>query len=277
MSHLRTFSRILEIFLVFLLQTIGRFANIVIRKTQTLTDTTMRTTQFLSIFRKSSPPAPQHPAQATPYVPLNVKTASAVGMVLVVTNLFTYTTIRPAIRHKENARLYLLDKASVYVPDLNAFEHKVRQVSTDLDIPPEWLMAVMYSESRFDASAVNLRGSGAVGLIQWMPATAADYSVSTHYLRQLDHIRQLDYVYEYLDRVRRKYGPYKSLTELYLAILFPKALNQDYCFTMYAKPTKAYVQNTGLDENKDGRVTVSDIDKRMQRVFPTAYITYLQR
>ncbi|MFN0202045.1 MAG: hypothetical protein ACKVTZ_20910, partial [Bacteroidia bacterium] len=69
-------------------------------------------------------------------------------------------------------------------------------------------------------------------------------------------------------------GDYTSLTELYLGILYPKALEikGDYCFTMYATPSQAYKQNSGLDEDKDGRVTVSDIDHRMQRVFPTAYV-----
>ena len=29
--------------------------------------------------------------------------------------------------------------------------------------------------------------------------------------------------------------------------------------------------NSGLDENKDGRVTVSDIDHRMARLYPDAF------
>ncbi|MCB0842252.1 MAG: hypothetical protein KDE26_03185, partial [Bacteroidetes bacterium] len=57
-----------------------------------------------------------------------------------------------------------------------------------------------------------------------------------------------------------------------LAILYPKALGQHHCYTMYSKPTKMYRQNSGLDENKDGSVTVCDIDERMQRLFPTAYM-----
>ncbi|MEO1448552.1 MAG: hypothetical protein AAFV07_03440, partial [Bacteroidota bacterium] len=51
-----------------------------------------------------------------------------------------------------------------------------------------------------------------------------------------------------------------------------KALNQDYCYTLYASPAQAYKQNSGLDENKDGRVTVSDIDRRMQRLYAPAYM-----
>ncbi len=170
-----------------------------------------------------------------------------------------------------STELYLLDQARRYVYDTDAFESKVKEVSRKLDIPADWLMAVMHSESRFDASVKNIKGSGATGLIQFMPATAKDYNVTTDRLRNMNHIEQLDYVYEYLNRVRNKYKNYDSLTDLYLAILYPKALGEETCYTMYAKPSKAYEMNAGLDENKDGRVTVSDIDRRMKRVYPSAY------
>ena len=41
-----------------------------------------------------------------------------------------------------------MEKASIYVDDPVLFDTKVRHVSEQLEIPPEWLMAVMYSESR---------------------------------------------------------------------------------------------------------------------------------
>ena len=169
------------------------------------------------------------------------------------------------------ARLYLLDKASVFVHDVAGFELKVIEIADMLKVPPEWLMAVMYSESNFNAGVKNLKGSGAIGLIQFMPATASDLNVSVQRLANMNHLQQLEYVYIYLQQVKERYGDYDSLTDLYLGILFPKARKQDYCFTLYAKPSRKYRQNAGLDENKDGRVTVSDIDKRMQRMFPTAY------
>ena len=146
-----------------------------------------------------------------------------------------------------------------------------------LNVPPEWLMAVMYSESQFDASVLNHKGSGATGLIQFMPATASDLNVSMQRLRDMNHTQQLEYVYLYLQKVRERYGEYDSLTDLYLAILYPKARKQDLCYTMYAKPSKSYKQNSGLDENKDGRVTVSDIDRRMMRLYPTAYNQSMER
>ena len=175
--------------------------------------------------------------------------------------------------------LYLSDQAEIYVTDLAGFTDKVQQVSWRLGIPAEWLMSVMHSESRFDAVVKNYKGSGATGLIQFMPATAKDYGVTVAELGRMNHVEQLDYVFAYLDGKRRQYGEYGSLTELYLAILYPKALTDktDYCFALYMKPSKAYVQNSGLDENKDGSVTVLDIDQRMKRKYPTAYMATIER
>lgn len=168
--------------------------------------------------------------------------------------------------------LYLLEEAARFVRDPEAFSTDVNFVSQRLDINPAWLMAVMYAESGFDAAVENKRGSGAVGLIQFMPSTARELGVSAEVIRSMDHSRQLDFVYRYLDQVRRRHGQFRSLTDLYLGILYPKAMGQDPCYVLYSQGSVSYAQNAGLDENKDGRVTVSDIERRMYRKFPEAYL-----
>lgn len=172
----------------------------------------------------------------------------------------------------ETEELYLLDQAKKFVYNVAAFEQKVEEIGEKLDVPPEWLMAVMHSESRFDASVKNHKGSGATGLIQFMPNTAKDFDITVDKLRNMNHIEQLDFVYDYLNFVKKKYKEYDSLTELYLAILYPKAIGGGYCYTLYQNPAQAYKMNIGLDFDKDGRVTVQDIDKRMKKVYPTAYM-----
>ncbi|MEM9986123.1 MAG: transglycosylase SLT domain-containing protein, partial [Bacteroidota bacterium] len=94
--------------------------------------------------------------------------------------------------------LYLLDKASAVIAEPTIFAGKVREVAQQLEIPAEWLMAVMYAESRFDPAVVNRRGSRATGLIQFMPATAQDLGVSAAALAQMGAVAQMDYVYRYL-------------------------------------------------------------------------------
>ncbi|MEZ4883573.1 MAG: transglycosylase SLT domain-containing protein [Chitinophagales bacterium] len=193
---------------------------------------------------------------------------------ILLSNFATYTFSNWTIqkhRNNEPQRLYLLETAEPFVYDVGDFEQKVRSICHKLRVPPEWLMAVMHSESRFDASVANFKGSGATGLIQFMPTTAEDFDITTAKLRNLNHVQQLDYVYAYFDAKRKQYKQYETLTDLYLAVLYPKALGEDYCYTLYAEPSKPYEMNKGLDVNKDGRVTVQDIDLFLKQKYTTAY------
>ncbi|MEZ4885001.1 MAG: transglycosylase SLT domain-containing protein [Chitinophagales bacterium] len=172
----------------------------------------------------------------------------------------------------QTKELYLKDKARVYVRDIDDFEKKVRNISNKLDIHPNWLMAIMHSESKLDASVVNLKGSGAAGLIQFLPTTAIDMDITVEQMRNLNHVQQLDYVHTYLKGVKetRKVN-YNNITDLYLAILYPAAIGKDVEFVLYRKPSEKYQANSGLDENRDGEISISDIDLRMQRLYPIAY------
>lgn len=176
-----------------------------------------------------------------------------------------------AIDYGGSSSFYLSDRASTYIYDLGAFHRKVKQVSRGLDVPEEWLLAVMYQESQFNPGVKNFKGSGATGLIQFMPITASELGTTTTDLARMDPVRQMDFVYEYLALVRKRYGDYQDLTDLYLAILYPKARGGDLCYTLFARPSQSYRQNSGLDENKDGRVTVSDVAHHLERKFPEAY------
>ena len=89
-----------------------------------------------------------------------------------VSNWLTYKVVYPnetaeisahIARANPKESLYLLKHAQNYVYDAPKFEEKVRQISSKLNIPPEWLMAVMHAESRFDASATNKKGGGTAG------------------------------------------------------------------------------------------------------------------
>jgi len=204
--------------------------------------------------------------------------------VIALSNFFTYSFTKKDDHTAESGflgtsapSLYLIDEASIHIPDVFAFEEKVKSVALELDIPAEWLMSVMYSESKFNPAAVNHKGSGATGLIQFMVPTVKDLNrkLGTNLymsdIRNMAAVDQMDLVYAYLQNVRDNYGEFNTLTDLYLAILYPRAVGKDYCYTLYAKPSQKYRMNSGLDENRDGRVTVSDIDRRMARLYPTAY------
>jgi len=204
------------------------------------------------------------------------KRTSVILAIVAISNAATFLVSKTdALPKARNESLYLIQEAGHYVEDPPAFEARVREVGNALHVPAEWLMAVMYSESRFDPHVANRKGSGAIGLIQWMPTTAKEFGTSTAELRGMTAVQQLDHVERYLQRYRERYGDYESLSDLYLAILYPRARGEEACYIMYAKPSETYRQNAGLDENHDGRVTASDIDKRMKRLYPTAYHTGL--
>ena len=103
-----------------------------------------------------------------------------------------------------------------------AFKEKVIAISAKLGIDPNHLMAAMAFESArtFRADIIN-PGSGATGLIQFMPSTAKSLGTTTAKLRKMTAVKQLDYVEAYFSPYR---GKLKDLDDLYMAILWPRPL-----------------------------------------------------
>jgi hypothetical protein len=137
------------------------------------------------------------------------------------------------------------------------FKQKVIRICKDLDVPTDFLMAAMAFESgeTFSPSVKNAAGSGAVGLIQFMPGTAKALGTSTDLLAAMSAVNQLDYVKKYFEP--RK-GKLQTLEDVYMAILYPVAIGTGSDHVLFDKGTKAYTQNKGLDKNKDGKITVGE-------------------
>ncbi len=121
------------------------------------------------------------------------------------------------------------------------FAAKVNAICGRIGIAdPSWLMACIAFETgrTFKASTQN-RISKATGLIQFMPSTARGLGTSVEELAAMTEIAQLDYVEKYFEPFR---GQLRSLSDTYMAILWPQA----------------YLQNRGLDINKDGGITKAE-------------------
>jgi hypothetical protein len=129
---------------------------------------------------------------------------------------------------------------------------KVRQVSGALGIEPDWLMQVMYSESRLDTQAVN-KITNATGLIQFMPNTAKELNTTVATLYTMTFIQQMDYVYKYLLRYKKYLTSYANL---YMAVFYPAGLTMREASIL---PDKVYFANKGLDINKDGQLTLAEV------------------
>lgn len=158
------------------------------------------------------------------------------------------------------------------------FVSKVKVITTALGMPltaPDDLMSCMAWETgeSFSASQVNRAGSGATGLIQFMPGTAIAYfytasdmsTMSTarkkqaglescEKLAKLSDIDQLDYVLKYFQPYK---GRLKNLGDLYMSILWPAGIGKDDSYVLWSeadRPT-TFRQNAGLDVNGDKVIT----------------------
>ena len=144
------------------------------------------------------------------------------------------------------------------------FRARVLAICKEFDWTPDhadWLMACMAFESgrTFDPAVRNMAGSGAIGLIQFMPSTALGLGTTTQELARMTRLQQLEYV-------RRYFLPYfrriSSLSDMYMAILLPKYVGKPDDAVLFSGGI-AYRQNSGLDTNKDGKITKAEAAGRV--------------
>ena len=136
------------------------------------------------------------------------------------------------------------------------FKYRMIDIAIDLNIPVDFLMACIAFESgrSFRPDKKNMAGSGATGLIQFMPATALALGTTTDALAKMSAEDQLFYVHKYFLPYRNKL---QTIEDVYMAVLWPRAIGQpeDYVlFDIMTKPT-TYRQNASLDFNQDGKIT----------------------
>lgn len=167
------------------------------------------------------------------------------------------------------------------------FLDKVISICDKLGMPaatgPSDLMACMAWESgeTFSPSIRNGAGSGATGLIQFMPSTALAYWYTPAQIAKMTAAQkkangiaccdklakmtaeeQLDYVEEYFMPYK---GRLKNLGDMYLAILWPAGIGKADSWVLWEKDERptTYRQNIGLDVNKDGAITRGECLKKV--------------
>jgi peptidoglycan hydrolase-like protein with peptidoglycan-binding domain len=150
-----------------------------------------------------------------------------------------------------------------------AFRDKVVQIAGRLDTNPNFLMAVMSFETggTFSPSIPNAAGSGAVGLIQFMPATAVGLGTTTQELVAMTAEVQLDFVEKHFKPFK---GRLKTIEDTYMAVLLPKAVGKGGQFVLFQRPSTAFNQNKGLDIDQDGRITVFDASFKVRQLLTAA-------
>lgn len=132
------------------------------------------------------------------------------------------------------------------------------KISENLGIDPNWLTACMAFESgeTFDPAVKNAVGSGAVGIIQFMRTTAVGLGTTVEALAKMSLLEQLVYVEKYFKPYKNKM---KNLGDVYMCILWPAGCGKSDDYVLFNKNDpkypKRYIQNKGLDFNKDGLIT----------------------
>jgi len=139
------------------------------------------------------------------------------------------------------------------------FQYKVIEICQELGFDPDFLMNAMgfESASTYDPAKQNAAGSGATGLIQFMPKTAIGMGTTVEVLAKMSPLEQLDYVKQYFESSA---GQLHDMRDVYLKIFYPILIGKA---PDAAIANKDYPQNKGLDSNKDGKDTKDEITQHL--------------
>ena len=157
------------------------------------------------------------------------------------------------------------------------FIAKVIQVSKNLGINPNWLMAIMHFESAGTFSPSITNSLGYTGLIQFGPGAATDLKTTLTALRNMTAVQQLDYVERYYKMwyKRLKIVAPNSYIDTYLITIFPAAVNKGLDFVIRASNISAAAfekANPAFDLNNNKEVTVAEIQQVMLKRLPSEWI-----
>lgn len=144
------------------------------------------------------------------------------------------------------------------------FLKKVKEIAQRLNCNYRDLLGVMNSESGIKADKKN-PNSSATGLIQFMEKTAKSLGTTTAALRNMSPIEQLDYVEKCISKSKQMAGfaPDAKLSggQLYALIFLPARAQRE---VLTSSGEAYYSANRGLDANKDGKITISELDARVK-------------
>lgn len=156
-----------------------------------------------------------------------------------------------------------------------SFQNEVREICRSFGWSinhANWLMACMAFESgeTFSPKIRNAAGSGACGLIQFMPSTAAGLGCSINELEDMTAEEQLRIVKLYFKPYYKKIF---TLSDMYMAILLPKYVGKPEDSVLFSGGI-SYRQNSGLDINRDGKVTKAEATAKVARKLRAGFEDY---
>jgi hypothetical protein len=161
------------------------------------------------------------------------------------------------------------DRALVWGAKVSTdFKRKLLDISRDLVVDADFLMSAIAFETAetFSPSIRNAAGSGAVGLIQFMPRTASNLigyppKKAAARFERMTAVEQLDQVEAYF---RPYAGRLLTLDDVYMSILWPKAVGKPTGYVLFQGGTIAYRQNAGLDVDSSGDITKAEAASKVR-------------
>lgn len=170
--------------------------------------------------------------------------------------------------------MILVFKEKLPTTNRDAIIQKINSVSASLGVDPNWLMAVMNFETAgtFSPSIQN-KTTKATGLIQFMPTTAQGLGTTVEALKNMDFIRQMDFVEKYYRPLKSKI---KGFVDLYLATFFPIAIGKPEDWVLQTggiSAAKIAEQNPVFDQG--GFVTVGKIKQVILSRIPAQYLDHV--
>lgn len=159
----------------------------------------------------------------------------------------------------------------------SAFRRELRAIGERLRVNPNFLAAVMATESGFRPWIVNKYG-GATGLIQWMPKIAPLFGTTVEALRCMTDVEQLKYVERFYKSMA---GQIDSPGTAYMLTFLPAFAKKPDSFVLgekgnsevlYGSTTKdvIYRQNQGFDSTGKGYITVGDVKSKANATYQAA-------
>ncbi len=149
------------------------------------------------------------------------------------------------------------------------FLNKVKDVAKNLNCDYKDLLAVMNSESGLNPTAWN--GGTAVGIIQFTNASITELNnkygmnLTKNKIASMSPIEQLDLAEKYLIIAKNyRFSPNARLSaaDLYSITFLPGRADRE---VLCRSGENYYEQNKGLDKNKDGKITKSDLSQHLAR------------
>lgn len=151
----------------------------------------------------------------------------------------------------------------------SGFAAKCEQVAAKLGCDPNDLLGMMYSESGLNPNVVSY--NGAVGLIQFMPSTLKSNGYSQSQVANMTGVQQLDVVYDILAKSKSMAGFSSSDKldggSLYAICFLPAYAKNEILCSQSGSTSWAYGPNSGLDIDKDGNISKTDLAQRLKNKY----------